>query len=600
LSTPVHRFLAALTAALLFAAGCDHQPDDDDTTSPADDDDIVDDDSADDDDSSDPPANSPPALVDPGVIEVDEGEYRTVVFEATDADDDEVRIVVRDLPRYAWFDPPTATLTLDPQHGDEGEANGTVFLTDGQDVTTAALSIDVTDVWTPNPPTQVGDDDLVGWDVLWYAHDTDASMRSPDMDDAPVSFAVSYPDDWDQVSLLPVVVRLHGMGGAIEPNKGLDDAINVWPVDDPDSYWYGYSDALPAGDPADGTVQPYTERRVLYELDWVLEEFAADPHRVYVEGTCMGSVGALGFGLRHTPRFAGILSGNVMADRRLSEDAAVPFCESLWGTIEDEAPARDGTPMWEHIAFGPWLESHRALAGTWVRFRHGKDDSAVQYSQLAGPSPETGRSFFESLEHVRAGYQAAWDGGSHATLVDPVLGLEWWGTWDVHSDPITFLALDTSFPAFSDYSYQPGFSDPGTGVGDFGDVDTMDDNSYDGDRYGVRNRHLRWDSTSLEDTEDRWSIDLWIYDVDDDQDPPTPDHPELFDDYAGSGVETVSVTPRRTQAFWLFPGEAVTWESSAGQAGTATADDWGAVTVEGVEVSTSGVRLTVVRAVTVD
>lgn len=552
-------------------------------------------------------ANAPPSLVDPGTLSLGEGDQQGFVLSYEDADGDPVALMLRDLPRYGWFDPPTATLFLWPVDGDAGPATAAVYLTDDIEVVRVPLAIDVADQMTPEPPVleSTGPSGNSG-SIYWYSHHGDPWMMSPSMPDEPFEFAVVVPPGYDGSTPLPLRLRLHGADGQPTPVP-TEDVIDLWPhdhvpdtvCDHCDTFWFGYSDAFPAGDPTDGVVQRFTEVRVLFTLDFVLDNFAVDPERVFVEGRSMGGKGALTLGLRYSPRFAGITASAAAMDRRLREDPLFFKSEWLWGTVADEVPTVDGTPVWEYQAVGPWLETHPPRADCWISLHHGKDDQIVEFAMVAGPSPETGRALFESLEQSHAGHLAAWDGAAHFPYEpDPNLGTSWWGVWDPILDDTTGLRRDLSFPAFTGYSYQPGFSDPGSGNGSFGVDGDQDDNTYDGDRYGIRNRHLRWESGTIEDEVDHWSADLWIHDVDDAVDPPTVNHPEPGDDYVGSGSETVSVTPRRTQQFWLFPGEEVSWETSDGQAGQAMADDWGLVTVEQIEVGTTPTRLTVTRTQT--
>ena len=87
-----------------------------------------------------------------------------------------------------------------------------------------------------------------------------------------------------------------------------------------------------------------------------------------------------------------------------------------------------------------------------------------------------------------------------------------------------------------------------------------------------------WNSNTITDTPGEWSIDIRLATGN--------------GGYKGAG-ETVSVTPRRLQKFVPTPGKAYAWKTTTGQAGEATADADGLVTIPGVKVSTDWTRLTV-------
>ena len=123
-------------------------------------------------------------------------------------------------------------------------------------------------------------------------------------------------------------------------------------------------------------------------------------------------------------------------------------------------------------------------------------------------------------------------------------------------------------------------NNPGTGAGDaVGTDNDLGNNTYDGDPVGGLNRFLRWNSETIVDTPEKYSIDLKL----------SAD----ADGYKGKGGETVDVTPRRLQEFVVSPAVKYTWETSGGQSGEITADADGLLTVPSVKVGTEWGTVTI-------
>lgn len=71
------------------------------------------------------------------------------------------------------------------------------------------------------------------------------------------------------------------------------------------TFWYGYnSHIFDRNIMATGVPTNYTERRNLWILNWLREQYQPDPNRWYCSGGSMGGCGTISFGLRHPELFA--------------------------------------------------------------------------------------------------------------------------------------------------------------------------------------------------------------------------------------------------------------------------------------------------------
>ena len=97
------------------------------------------------------------------------------------------------------------------------------------------------------------------------------------------------------------------------------------------------------------------------------------------------------------------------------------------------------------------------------------------------------------------------------------------------------------------------------------------------------NAYLVWKTVDADDRVDRWEATLGLI------------------DRAPKDACIVDVTPRRVQRFAVKPTAQVTWTNTsltdgrAIQSGTATADEWGLITLPRVQVTKSGNRISIPR-----
>jgi pimeloyl-ACP methyl ester carboxylesterase len=406
--------------------------------------------------------------------------------------------------------------------------------------------------------------------ILIHTHRAVDGLDSPGFVAAGKEYHVSFgiPAAYREGSdaKLPLVLSLHGFGDTWEAIVGnadwFPDAFVLIPNDPLGSWFYGYSDQLPGGDPNRGTVVNYTERRLLAYLEHFQAKYPIDPNRIFVVGGSMGGTGATMLALRYPRIFAG-------ADARKGATNRVHCkwrsqCETLWGSVASKVKNDAGVNVWDWQNMA-WYAAHHHADATWLRTYHGREDVSIPYRQVAGPPGVQPMSFYAALEKFGIGHQCIWDGSSHSRKPEPAFTADDW--WDPLTDATCFLRLDRSFPAFSGFSRD---DDPGTGAGDaVGTDNDLGDNTYDGDKQGGLNRFLRWNTTTIVDEPARYAIELELS--------------SGANGYHGDG-ETVDVTPRRLQRFAVKPGARYAWTCAGSPGGEAAADAEGLLTVRGVRV----------------
>ena len=416
--------------------------------------------------------------------------------------------------------------------------------------------------------------------MLVFSHKAVKGMDSPGYVAAGYEYHVTFglptgfnPDD---KKALPMMLWLHGFGDKWEDivncANWFPDMLVVIPNDPLGTWFYGYSDQLPNGDPNTGMVVNYTERRLLAYLEYFESRYPVDKNRVFVLGGSMGGTGATSLALRYPKVFAGADSRKGAANRQYCKWRSQ--CETIWGRVDAKVKNNDGVNVWDWQNMA-WYASRHHKDSTWLRTQNGREDVSIPFRQLAGPPGVEPMSFYKAMEAFKIGHQCLWDCSSHSKRPDKPFAHDDW--WEPFSDKTCFLRLDLSFPAFSNFSAN---DNPGTGTGDaVGGDGQLGDNTYDGDPNGGFNRFLRWNSTTIVDLPTEYSIEIKLS--------------SGATGYKGKGTETVDVTPRRLQKFAVAPGAKFQWSTSSGQSGQAATDAEGLLTVPGVKVTTSWTKVTV-------
>jgi hypothetical protein len=538
--------------------------------------------------------------------EVDEASLLDFSFTVTDPDDpdENVRVFVSGLPPGALFDEGNRRLKFQPDFIQGGQTwTVTVIASDGRNDKQGSFKISVKDTIVPPEPTITETRDFGDHLRLTLNQSTDSFLDSPGYTGRSFTARISVPKSANDNNKLPVRMELHAFTGQPR-DAGSGSEFQIHPADPMDSYWWGYSENLPAGSPTAGSVPNYTQRRALHLLGWVLNNYpGADPERVWVTGNSMGGAGALKLGLLKARHFCYVESVIGQTVAALHRPLRVEQLSTFWGTPTDNLDSGDDTNgVWHRLDLTRAIRDNVEVRRQFVFTKHSKDDPIIHFGSVVQKSPLTAVSFYEALQTYRLGHYVVWDEGGHGQD-DPLLG-PFWSDWDWNriTDSQSSLRRDLPFPAFHKSSAD---QDPGDGTGNgkivwhensgyAGDLSTPGDTGWAGDIAGARNRFLRWDSSKIIDARDRIEMPLRVFDGEG-KDPPAVGYPSIGNKVDASLPIQVSVSIRRVQHFQCLPGESIAWTLGE-QSGSVVADDAGLVTVEKLKLTTQWQTLVLQRA----
>ena len=181
------------------------------------------------------------------------------------------------------------------------------------------------------------------------------------------------PPSTQPAAKFPLELSLHRDGRSFQRTQFRleQDSIIISPHDFPTpTWWYGYHESLGTlRSFKQGTVQPYTERRLLAFMKWAAAKWPADTGRVCVVG-CNGAAGAgaLHLGVRHGETFSLVLAGYGMADyageieavkeiiaqkeaakQKPPANTLSPSLESIWGKQQWACKTDSGRSVWDEL-----------------------------------------------------------------------------------------------------------------------------------------------------------------------------------------------------------------------------------------------------------
>jgi hypothetical protein len=288
-----------------------------------------------------------------------------------------------------------------------------------------------------------------------------------------------------------------------------------------ETYWFGYYCVPERAPHEEPRVYRFTERQLLWIVDWTVKRYHADPDRVTVGGNSSGGVGSWNLGLRNGNQFAAVFP-IIGRNRRVP---AIP----LFGKLDrdNRALMEDGQTLYYDYVDGPKFVAQQTGELPFVGWACGRRDGYATWQ--------------ENIDMVRAltaghhGFAYSWNNGGHGE------GGQAMGLINKYY-PAERFRRNESYPAFGNSSL-----DQKLGNGD----------PLDGDLIGGINLGFQWDKPV--DEAGSWSV-------------------RLANDLSKDEM-TVDVTPRHCQRFKPKPGQKVRWSSSTGAHGTVFVDAHGLVTV---------------------
>ena len=311
------------------------------------------------------------------------------------------------------------------------------------------------------------------------------------------------------------------------------DSVVVSPHDFPfPTWWYGYHEAYGTlRSFRQGAIHPYTERRVLWFLDWVARKWPVDRSRILVTsvhrvaggpgpgGRGGGCSGALHLGFRHPGVFNMVLPGKAVC----CDYSAAPHgtMQALWGKVAWGLKTDAGRNVWDELdlvkvvrAYPPARELPLVtLTGRAVPRR---------LSAFVGALLEKG--------HAAMLFFDEWGGPK-------LLPVSASGTW-----PGNMIRLDARQGRL-----MPTFGRSQAGAFSRGEV-----------RYTRLNLGYRWNGDDVVDKPDRAEVTIW-----------------RTGPRAGPATD---VTLRRMRRFRVSPGQKLAWTLGE-RSGTTTADEFGLITI---------------------
>jgi len=412
--------------------------------------------------------------------------------------------------------------------------------------------------------------------VHWAPHvDTSAAQALTNRSGLAFNLAV-----WETAEDVPggaAVFSLHGGGGAYAnaiPDSahpalvflGLDSHIHDFPpgLNGTGDAWYGYNENVGTGQPlSEGLNVDYTTRRLRWTAAWLVSAYPSiDPDRLFLRGSSMGGVGTLFSAILLRDVFAAGLSIVPHVDYSadgVGVDSADSFA-ARWGTRESNLATSEGLSTLDRLSAIALAHLHPEWDFAPVWMFNGRNDTVVGWSEKV--------PFYEAMQTTHHGWAFHWDLRGHGgRSTDPRAWRENGTEEETFAWMVENLHLDQSYPGFSACSID---DDPGAG------------DPTDGDPIGTINGTLRWNPATIEETEDRWSIEL-----------------QLLPDASASDC-TVDVTPRRLQRLIRSAGTRFDYTIQSLQddavlaSGQVVADENGLVTVPAVPVNAVGVRLALV------
>lgn len=299
------------------------------------------------------------------------------------------------------------------------------------------------------------------------------------------------------------------------------------------TFWYGYNSRIyDRKNMASGVPTNYTERRLLWILDFVGRRYQPDRNRCYLSGSSMGGCGAVSFGVRHPELFAALHAHVPIVSYTYQKPTSAHRLEqACWtGQIPATLLTDEGTPLLERMD-GIRTVSQFPGQIPFLFMVNGRKDGSIPW--------HNNPPFYRAMNASRRGLAAYWDEGTH-----PTAGIGAPDDIKAWKDNLRRFKLNESYPAFSNTS---GNRDPGDGSPTVGDA------------IGWINRGFDW--RQIVDQPDRYEITLCV-------------------DFPGIVYPvTTDVTLWRLQRFRIRAEDRVRWRAGAASGDSVVIGEQGGVTI---------------------
>ena len=379
-----------------------------------------------------------------------------------------------------------------------------------------------------------------GREEHWHGRTDFPVMANAHKNGQPSIFIVSEAINIDTTGgkKIPATLWLHGGGGKalqslptgrafvnIEPQEGIlvahnDDFVgytagrlNEQPTN---SWFFGWAKSKDPYDPVhnevvmNDTIVNYTQRRLDWINDWLIENYQVDSSRIHINGHSMGAAGTTALMKAYPDRYASVtIFNNGLGGHSNSDQGYTLFGDTAWNNPTN-LYRRDGSNVHIKQVFNLNDRNSPERDLPLVRMFHGKnDDNGVMMWDAYVVSE------YKKADSLGWGMQLYWSEREHGieTGANPNHPDHWThgveDTTQTVRDNVAYEEAkyrNTSFPAFYNHRLESQAPDPGDGsIG-------IIDNGGTGDDWGIWGGYHDWNTTTLIDEPNQWQVTAWLID----------------------------------------------------------------------------------------
>ena len=320
--------------------------------------------------------------------------------------------------------------------------------------------------------------------------------------------------------------------------------------------WFGWHTQMSATNasnaPANGLAVPYTLRRLLWSIDWLIHasNFSIDSNRVAIMGNSMGGTGTLLLSRWKPERFS---AATAFVPPHYTPETA----GRLFGTSQTNMKTTEVGPDGDTLRINDFFDPGKRISTftrdyCLTRIYRGRCDDAAEW----GPQH---LQLFNELNDKGLGVHLYWDNRDHTasdwTTDTPGDSCPDIGQW-VSPVRTEKCAVPYQSRFRSNQSY-PGFFNDDQDLSAQGRQPVLGNGSpLDGDAWGTWGGYYEWDSGTLVDTADRWECTVYL----------TGQSPVSVDNYPGNN-SSCDVSIRKPKQFQPAPGTNLQWRLINPQSG---------------------------------
>jgi predicted esterase len=320
-------------------------------------------------------------------------------------------------------------------------------------------------------------------------------------------------------------------------------------------YWEGYNRFLLPEDqaiPDTGLVVNYTMRRLIWELDWLIETEMIDSSRISLMGGSMGARGANYLARAYPERFAAWLS---LSPGIVPQDGD-PLVGSAAQNLSTNLPDEPGV--------AEVMDLHTVLSANERDIPFGKIVGGRADKSLAALTADVIQAY-ENVNSSGFGCHIYWDDRGHVYTS----GSHWSDSYRLTAQALTDYYSNQSFPAF--------FNDDQDFLTTGRQPDIRSGDPSDGDMWGTWGGYYGWDPEKIVDTPTTWKTEVFLI-----------SSSEYANDIPPFDSSKTDVAIRKSQQFTPAEGSTIAWnlkrlsDSRVLQSGQEKVGETGVITIPGI------------------